>query len=166
MEKTTARRNAGLFLTALLLTVLTAGCLAGCSAGGNSGGAGPAAGEAIALLINDPTEAEREQYAPVDTLMLHNGEEGFIFVALWDDTYLNVVELLAAEDGSTAAGDTVYRLAAVPAGTALEIATLRSEGIPAYQLEVRVGEEGKAATYVIVYDGVNGTPKEETILAE
>ena len=117
---------------------------------------------AVALLINMPTEEDRQEYHPVGNLMLQDSGEGFIFVAIREHTNLEVMEIEMQEDGNLKELGPVYQVADAPVGFALEITAIRPEGAPYYKLLIRTGDQ-EEVTYYISYNGKDGNPKEEYV---
>lgn len=117
---------------------------------------------AAALLINMPTEEDRQEYHPVGNLMLQESQEGFIFVAIQEDTDLEVMEIEMQEDGNLMELGPVYQVMDAPAGFALEITAIRPEGAPSYKLLIQI-ENQQEVEYYISYNGKDGTPKEEYV---
>ena len=117
---------------------------------------------AVALLINMPTEEERQEYHPVGNLMLQDSGEGFIFVAIREHTNLEVMEIEMQEDGNLKELGPVYQVVDAPVGFALEITAIRPEGAPYYKLLIRTGDQ-EEVTYYISYNGKDGNPKEEYV---
>lgn len=117
---------------------------------------------AAALLINMPTEADRQKYHPVGNLMLQDSGEGFIFVAIREHTNLEVMEIEMQEDGNLKELGPVYQVVDAPVGFALEITAIRPEGAPYYKLLIQIGDQ-EEVTYYISYNGKDGNPKEEYI---
>ena len=118
--------------------------------------------DAVALLINMPTEEDRQEYHPVGNLMLQESQEGFIFVAIQEDTDLEVMEIEMQEDGNLMELGPVYQVVDAPAGFALEITAIRPEGAPSYKLLIQI-ENQQEVEYYISYNGKDGTPKEEYV---
>lgn len=163
---TRPRQRVGLLIFVILLTGLL---FSGCQPAAAPEPAEPEAPDpslhpekSAALLINRPTEEERQQYHPVGNLMLQESQEGFIFVAIREDTDLEVMEIEMQEDGNLIELGPVYQVVDAPAGFALEITAIRPEGAPSYKLLIQIGDQ-QQVEYYISYNGKDGNPKEEYV---
>lgn len=113
-----------------------------------------------AILINQPTEDQLNEFKPSELLVLDESFENFLLIpsgkveeiALWQIEF----------DGTQLVrGEAIYRNYDPHEEFILHLVTMRPEGGPHYELSM-LSDEGEA-TYYIAYDGKDGTPDIEYV---
>lgn len=117
----------------------------------------------LAILINCPTENQEKTFASDEKLVLEETEERFLLIPSESIDKINIWRIEFIENNFIKTG-IVYENVDIDDDFVLDLVAMRPEGGPHYQLSIS-GKEGKA-DYFITYNGKEGTPNIEYILAE
>ncbi|NLT48789.1 MAG: hypothetical protein GXX92_10310 [Clostridiales bacterium] len=158
----------------LTLTILvTAFAIAGCSPDTdlpNEPADGPlqliwqdAPEDTVAILINQPTAEQLNDFAPSERLLLEQSEEGFLMIPA-----SNVEEIIIWQmefNGTDfVRTDAVYENHDPDDEYVLDLVVMRPEGGPHYQIAF-ISDKGETI-YYIAYDGKDGNPNIEYVKAQ
>ncbi len=119
--------------------------------------------DTVAILINQATAKQLNDFAPSERLVLQNSEEGFLLIPAGEVEEITIwgMEFNGTDFVRTEA---VYENFDPSEGFVLDLGVMRPEGGPHYQIAF-ISDKGET-TYYIAYDGKDGSPNIEYIIAE
>ncbi len=117
----------------------------------------------VAILINQPTAEQLTDFAPAERLVLQSSEEGFLLIPAGE---IEEITIWGMEFNGTdfVRTEAVYQNFDPSQEFVLDLEVMRPEGGPHYQIAF-ISDKGET-TYFITYDGKDGSPNIEYIVAE
>lgn len=116
---------------------------------------------AVALILNSPDKLQLNQVSNLNKHLIEESEEKILILPMKNGSDIKV-EKVKYENDKFITESIVTESKNTPDGYGLYLTVNRPEGIPQYQIVV--SNKDISATYIIQYDGKDGTPPSEWML--
>lgn len=116
---------------------------------------------AIAVILNSPDKSQLDQVSNLGTQIIDEGQDKLLILPIKNGTSIRV-EKVKYENNKLIAESIVTENKNTPDGYGLYLTATRSEGIPQYQIVISYKDT--SATYILQYNGKDGTPLIEWVL--
>jgi len=116
---------------------------------------------AIAVILNSPDKSQLNQVNNLSNLVIEEGQDKMLILPIKNGTSIRV-EKVKYENNKLITESVVTESVNTPEGYGLYLTATRSEGIPQYQIVI--SDIDTSATYILQYNGKDGTPLIEWVL--
>ena len=116
---------------------------------------------AIAVILNSPDKSQLDQINNLVAQVIDEGQDKILILPIKNGTSISV-EKVKYENNKMITESIVTESKNTPDGYGLYLTATRSEGIPQYQIVI--SDKDTSATYILQYNGKDGTPPIEWIL--
>lgn len=118
---------------------------------------------AIAVILNSPNKSQIDQVSNLSKQVIEESEDKILILPIKNGIDIRI-EKVKYENSKLITESIVTENKNTPDGYGLYLTATRSEGIPLYQIVI--SDKDTSSTYILQYNGKDGTPPIEWILPE
>lgn len=119
--------------------------------------------QVLGLIINEPTAEQLSSLDYLETYQDSDPTEKLLIIPKYNQSSITI-ERIAFENDQLVSKETLYHKEQTEEGYGLLLETVRPEGIP--QLKVTLTHQAQSVSYIVAYNGKEGTPEQEYLQIE